>query len=128
MKARIPKAYHDLTPRQKEQLTQYCIEIATEEAKKQEEADCRIILNLYMKMVCCVLHDAFGFGEKRLSCFIGNHRQLFLRQNRLLERGEQIEYLNRRMDEIFKKDGFPQAFIDGLFEEIDIRDKEQNEE
>ena len=128
MKARIPKAYRDLTPKAKEQLQDYIVEIATEAAKKQEEHDCRIILDCYMKMVCCVLHDAFGFGEKRLTMFIGNHRRLFERQNRLVDKGEQTEYLNKRMSEIFKKDGFPQEFIDSLIGRVELKDTPSKEE
>ena len=127
MKARIPKAYRDLTPKAKEQLQNYIVEIATEAAKKQEENDCRIILDSYMKMVCCVLHDAFGFGEERLTLFIGNHKRLFARQSRLVDKGEQQEYLNKRMGEIFKKNGFPQEFMDSLLGEIVIVDAPQEE-
>lgn len=127
MKARIPKAYRDLTPKAKQQLQDYVVEIATEAAKKQEENDCRIILDSYMKMVCCVLHDAFGFGEERLTLFIGNHRRLFARQSRLVDKGEQQEYLNKRMGEIFKKNGFPQEFMDSLLGEIVIVDAPQEE-
>lgn len=127
MKARIPKAYRDLTPKAKEQLQNYIVEIATEAAKKQEENDCRIILDSYMKMVCCVLHDAFGFGEERLTLFIGNHKRLFARQSRLVDKGEQQEYLNKRMSEIFKKNGFPQEFMDSLLGEIVIVDAPQEE-
>ena len=127
MKARIPKAYRDLTPKAKQQLQDYVVEIATEAAKKQEENDCRIILDSYMKMVCCVLHDAFGFGEERLTLFIGNHKRLFARQSRLVDKGEQQEYLNKRMSEIFKKNGFPQEFMDSLLGEIVIVDAPQEE-
>lgn len=127
MKARIPKAYRDLTPKAKQLLQDYVVEIATEAAKKQEENDCRIILDSYMKMVCCVLHDAFGFGEERLTLFIGNHKRLFARQSRLVDKGEQQEYLNKRMSEIFKKNGFPQEFMDSLLGEIVIVDAPQEE-
>lgn len=128
MKARVPKAYRDLTPKAKQQLQDYVVEIATEAAKKQEEHDCRIILDLYMKMVCCVLHDAFGFGEKRLTYFIGNHKRLFARQSKLVSKGEQIEYLNKRMSEIFKKDGFPQEFLDKLLGDIELLDAPEKED
>lgn len=120
MKARIPREYENLTPAQKERLKQYCIKVATEAAMRQEAHDCRVILDIYMKMICCVLHDAFGFGEKRLTYFIGNHRRLFDRQTRLVSRGQQLEYLNRRMGEIFKKDGFPQEFIDDILGEVNL--------
>lgn len=128
MKARIPREYESLPPAQKERLKQYCIDVAMDAARKQEENDCRIILDAYMKMVCCVLHDAFGFGEKRLNYFLGNHRQLFDRQNRLVTKGEQQSYLNRRMSEIFKKDGYPVDFIQTLIGEIEIVDAPQKEE
>jgi hypothetical protein len=122
MKARIPREYESLNPAQKERLKQYCIDVAAEAALKQEEHDCRVILDLYMKQACCILHDAFGFGEKRLTYFIANHKRMFDRQNRLVVKGGQTKYLNARMAEIFKKEGFPQEFLDGLIERIDIID------
>lgn len=122
MKARVPKEYQAMSPRQQERLKNYIVEAALEAASKTEERNCRIILDLYMKMVCCTLHDAFGFGEKRLNYFIGNHRRLFARQNKLVEKGSQLEYLNRRMSEIFKKDGFPQDFVDSILGKVEIVD------
>lgn len=122
MKARIPREYESLNPAQKERLKQYCIDVAAEAALKQEEHDCRVILDLYMKQVCCILHDAFGFGEKRLTYFLANHKRLFDRQNRLVLKGEQAKYLNARMAEIFKKDGFPQDFIDRVIGKVEIID------
>ena len=128
MKARTPKAYENLPKQQQEAIKQYIVEVATEAAKKQEEHDCRLILDIYMKMVCCVLHDAFGFGEKRLNYFIGNHKRLLARQNRLVEKGVQLEYLDKRMTEIFKKDGFPQEFIDSVIGEVELVDPPENKE
>lgn len=127
MKANVPREYEALSPKQKERLKEYCIEVAAKAAQKQEEEDCKVILDLYMKMVCCVLHDAFGFGEKRLKYFLGNHRRLFDRQSRLVSMGQQEEYLNKRMAEIFPKDGYPQAFIAELIGEIRLIDASQEE-
>jgi hypothetical protein len=127
MKARVPKEYQNLSPQQKERLKKYLTDVVTEVTKKQEEHDCRVILELYLKMVCCVLHDAFGFGEDRLTCFIGNHKRLFVTQNKLVDKGEQIEYLNGRMAEIFKKNGFPQDFLDSLIGEIVLKDEDPEE-
>ena len=128
MKAKIPKGYKDLSRKQQEAIKGYIVEIATEAARKQEEHDCRIILDLYIKMVCCVLHDAFGFGEKRLTHFICLHRRLFAKQNKLVTKGEQLEYLDKRMNEIFNKDGFPQKFVDSLIGDIELIDAPEKEE
>lgn len=122
MKARTPKAYQDLPKKQQETIKEYIVEMATQAAKAQEEQDCRVILDIYMKMVCCMLHDSFGFGETRLIRFIGNHKRVFNRQNKLVTRGGQLDYLDKRMSEIFKKDGFPQKFIDDILGEVEIID------
>lgn len=52
---------------------------------------------------------------------IGNHKRLFMRQAKLVSRGEQLQYLDKRMAEIFLKDGFPQKFIDDMLGEVEVR-------
>ena len=128
MKARVPKEWDNLSPGQQKRLKDYLAQVATEVALKQEEQDCRIILDLYMKMVCCVLHDAFGFGEERLTMFLGNHRRLFSKQARLVAKDEQTKYLNQRMAEIFKKNGFPREFMDDLLGSVSLVDPSSKED
>lgn len=120
MKARIPKDFQTLNDRQKKKISDYATEIALEAARKEEERNCRIILDLYMKFTILILHEAFGFGEKRLRMFLGNHRREFRRQYKLVSKGEQIEYLDKRMAEIFRKDGFPQDFVDELIGKVEV--------
>lgn len=117
MKVRVPKPWEKLSPRDQEKLKAFTREVALEAAEKQIEIDGRIMLDIYMKMACLVLHDAFGFGERRLTRYIGNHKRLFHRQAKLVSRGEQLQYLDRRMAEIFKKSGFPQKFVDDMLGE-----------
>ena len=117
MKVRVPKPWEKLSPRDQEKLKAFTREVALEAAEKQIEIDGRIMLDIYMKRACLVLHDAFGFGERRLTRYIGNHKRLFHRQAKLVSRGEQLQYLDRRMAEIFKKDGFPQKFVDDMLGE-----------
>ena len=121
MKANIPKAYHTLPPAQREQIEAYCRSVALEAARETTERDARIMLDLYIKMVCLTLHDAFGFGEKRLNMFLGNHRRLFHRQRKMVQNNTQIDYLNERMAQIFKKDGFPQDFFDDMLGVVEER-------
>lgn len=117
MKVRVPKPWEKLSPRDQEKLKAFTREVALEAAEKQIEIDGRIMLDIYMKMACLVLHDAFGFGERRLTRYIGNHKRLFHRQAKLVSRGEQLQYLDQRMAEIFKKSGFPQKFVDDMLGE-----------
>ena len=128
MRSIVRKEYQNMTPKQQERIKEYIVELAKEAALKQEEHDCRIILDLYMKMVCCMLHDSFGFGEKRLNYFLGNHKRVFNRQNKLVTRGEQLAYLDKRMAEIFPKKGFPKEFIDSIIGEIELIDTSEKGE
>lgn len=123
MKVKIPKSYKQLSHTDQQDLKKFTQEVALEAAEMMLEKDSRVMLDIYMKMACLVLHDAFGFGEKRLTMFIGNHKRLFHRQAKLVQRGEQLKYLNQRMTEIFKKDGFPQKFVDDLLGEVDVEVK-----
>ena len=114
MKPNIPRSWLTLPKKEQKAIEEYVKQVA----EKELEREARIILDLYMKMVCMVLHDAFGWGEKRLNYFLGNHRMMFKRQFKMVKNDTQIEYLNRRMAEIFKKDGFPKEFLDGLLGEV----------
>lgn len=113
MKPNVPRSWLTLPKKEQQAIENYVRGIA----EKEVEREARIMLDLYIKMVCCVLHDAFGFGEKRLTCFLGNHRMLFKRQMKMAKNDTQIEYLNGRMKEIFRKDGFPEEFFVGLLGE-----------
>ena len=121
MKANVPRSYNSLSPAKRNQIVEYAYEVARE----QSEKDGRIMLDLYIKMVCVTLHDAFGFGEKRLNYFLGSHKLLFKRQVRMVSNGTQIEYLDRRMKEIFKKDGFPRQFFDDMLGPAELSDEEK---
>ena len=121
MKVKIPKAYKQLHYDDQQDLKKFTQDVALEAAEKMLERDARIMLDIYMKMVCVMLHDMpDGWGEKRLRMFLGNHKRVFARQFKLVERGEQLKYLNGRMAEIFKKDGFPQDFVDDLLGEVKV--------
>ena len=119
---RIPKAWESLPHKQKEKLTEYMKEVSLEAATDQFNQDVRIVLEAYLKMSCIILHDAFGFGEKRCRMYLGNHRRMFAKQYKLVRDGKQEEYLDGRMAEIFKKDGYPQYFINELIGEVEFRD------
>ena len=121
LNARVPKPYDQLPDKDKEKIRAFVRQVALEAAEVEIQRIARIMLDIYMKMACLVLHDAFGFGEKRLRLYIANHKRLFSRQVKLVQRGEQLEYLNKRMAEIFRKDGFPQKFIDDLLGEVEVR-------
>lgn len=119
MKVRLCKPWERLPRSQREVIAGEMQKILMD----QEEKDMRIMLDLYIKMACVVLHDAFGFGEKRLNMFLGNHKRLFHRQHKMVMDGTQIEYLNRRMAEIFKKNGFPQSFFDNMLGKVIVKEE-----
>ncbi len=60
-------------------------------------------------------------GEMHM--FLGNHKRLFHRQHKMVMDGTQIDYLNRRMAEIFKKGGFPQGFFDNMLGKVIVKEE-----
>ena len=119
MKARLPKSWERLPPREKEVIADGMKQMLVE----QEERDMRIMLDLYIKMACLVLHRAFGFGEKRLGMFLGNHKRLFRIQHKKVVDGTQLAYLNGEMAKIFRKNGFPQGFFDNMLGEVIVTEE-----
>lgn len=119
MNVSIPKSYTALPRKQKEAITEYCRQVALEAAQKTTEKDARIILDLYTKMVCKVLHDTFGFGEKRLYLFLGAHKRLFKEQVKMVSAGTQVPYLNEEMGKIFRKSGYPKEFFEDMLGKVE---------
>ncbi len=116
MKVRPPKEWQSLPQAQKDRIEAHAKQIAIETIHRDE----RIIIDLYIKMVCKTLHDVFGFGEKRLNLFLGNHKMLFREQIKKVRDNTQVDYLNECMARIFKKDGFPQGFFDKMLGEVEV--------
>lgn len=114
MNVRTPKTWESLPPAQRKRIEEYCRGVALEAARETTERDGRIILDIYIKMVCLTLHEVFGFGEKRLTLFLGNHRALFFEQREKVKDNTQLDYLNAEMAKIFRKSGFPQGFFDKM--------------
>ena len=104
----------------KRRIGQQTLRMAMEDQAVQLAADIKCQQMLWGAVIA--LNERFGFGEKRLTYFLANHKRLFDRQNRLVIKGEQTKYLNTRMDEIFKKEGFPQDFIDRIIGKVEIID------
>ena len=115
MKARAPRQWESLSKGDKKIVCDYCLSVLQE----AEDKDMRIMLELFIKMNCALIHDLFGFGEKRLNLYIGNFQMMFREQARLVSKGKQLESLDKRMKKIFRKKGFPQEFVDGIIGKVD---------
>ena len=111
MKVRIPKELSELTPGAQRRVEEYWLKHYSDLL----EGNMRVMLDLYIKMVCLTLHDKLGMGEEELMLFLGHHRELFREQVKMVRSDEQIEYLDGRMAEIFKTNGFPKGFFDKMF-------------
>ena len=109
MNARVPK---ELTPGQRRRAEEWAKSVALDELEHQG----RVMLDIMIKIFCLIMHDGFGYGEKRLLLILGQLRGVFLQQQKLVKEGKQMEYLNQRMAEIFKKGGYPDDYFARMFE------------
>lgn len=109
MKANIPTSYLNIPKREKEAINKTIIEYITNQVN-HEEAE---LQKIWLQYACIVLHRAFGFGEKRLTTFLGNRKKMYRDNAKLADREAQTAFLKEQMDAIFPS-GYPYDFIDRL--------------
>ena len=110
MKSRIPISYLNLPKHEKEAINKM-VQNEINGILCEEEV---VLFTQYTKMLCVVLHDYFGFGEKRLTRVIGNFRMLHRKFRKVKTAKEANEALEKEMKRIFKKGGFPQEYVENL--------------
>lgn len=110
MKARIPKSYTNL-PKQEKKAIDDLVESEINRILSEEEV---VLFTQYTKMLCIVLHDYFGFGEDRLCRVIGCFRMLHRKFRKAKTASEVNSALDKEMERIFKKNGFPQDYVESL--------------
>lgn len=110
MKVRLPKAYLDLSRRDKDIIDEVC-RAEIEERLNKEYAK---LQRIWLKFACIVLNKGFGFGRKRCLLWLANWREAYRLNSRMESSEEQKEYLDEELDRIFKKDGYPEEFVDKL--------------
>lgn len=120
MKARVPKSISDLKPSEIQKIEDFY--------RDQMNKDMMIMLDIYLKMSCAVMHDAFGFGEKRLTAYLGNFRQLFRRHVKLVRAGNQIEVLDKQMRKIFRRSGYPDEFFRSMFADWNVSTNDESQD
>ena len=121
MNVRIAKEWGQLTPASQRRVNDYW----ARQYGELLERNMRIMLDLYLKMACVTMYDDCGMSEEEIYLFLAHHRKQFNEQIKLVRAEEQIEYLNRRMKEIFKERGFPQEFFDKMLGSVESSKNEQ---
>lgn len=112
MKAKMPTSWWRLPIQERESLkkvlSDHCYELVN-----QEEAE---LQEIWIKLSCILLHETFGFGEKRLLRFISRWDRVYRRNARNKNKTAQTEWLALEMSKCFPKGGFPQERIDYMKE------------
>ena len=117
MKAIIPRGFKQLKQSDQNKLMAL--------AEAQVSKNCTIMLDIYLKMSCMVLNEAFGFGEERLNRYLGNYRRLFRKHAKLVKNGEQNEFIDSKMRKVFRKKGYPDEFFRTMVIGWDINTKQE---
>ena len=108
MKCKMHKSWFDLPPSEQAAICK-CFE--SESEKVQVE-----LQEIWLKLACIIMHDKFGFGEKRCLLFLGHWREMYNKNKALNGKEKQTEFLETEMAKIFKQGGFPDKFIERLKE------------
>lgn len=109
MRANIPTSYLNLPKKEKKAIDEVIVKYI-EDQVNHEEAQ---LQKIWIQFACIVLHRAFGFGERRLTTFIGNWKKMYKDSARFGSVEAQEAYLKEHMDKLFPN-GYPYEFIDKL--------------
>lgn len=113
MKANIRRSYNSLPYKEQEKIKQVAYEIAKEQFAK----DLQLIMDQLIKMSCQTLHTTFGFGERRMTYYLGSLRRTFSRNIKANRDGIMLQELDRQMQHIFRRDGYPDALFQQIFQD-----------
>jgi hypothetical protein len=106
MKVRMPKAWEDLCPRDK----QIIAEVKEQEINKYFAK----LQKNWLMLSCMVLHNNFGFGKDRCLLYLANWREMYRINAKLGSDAEQQAWLRGEMDKIFGEGNYPYEYIDKL--------------
>ena len=109
MKANIPKSFQSLPPREKQIIQKMMEETVSDQIDKEEAK----LQKIWLQFACIVLHEAFGFGERRCVTFLGNWKRIYRQNAKFKTEEEQTAWIDERINKIFP-DGYPSEFIDSL--------------
>ena len=112
MKCNMPTSFNKL-PKAEQECIQNALNEQLNHLVDKEEAE---IQEIWIKLACILLHEVFGFGEKRLCRFIIAWNRIYRRNERMQTKEEQAAWLDEELKKCFPKDGFPQMRIDRLKE------------
>ena len=107
MKVKVPRAYHNLPQKQKDSVCEYMKEVALEEATRSYNRDMGIVLEQFMMMCCINLHRNRGCKEEYLRAFLVGFRRIFRENMNYVKKGCQNEMLQKEIEKIFQKNGWP---------------------
>ena len=112
MNAKVYKSFNNL-PRSEQQLL---IDMMNEKVEERVEKENTATIEVMIKLMCIWLHDVFHFSVDDLWLFVGNWKNIFRWNDKMLKDDTQEEELDRRIKEIFGEQGFPQEFVDKLLQ------------
>ena len=114
MKAHLPKSYRNLPKHEKDAIDNL---VKSEINRMLDEEEVTLFAQ-YTKMMCIILHDYYGFGENRLHCVMGNFKTLKRRYRNINTAQEVNPILDKEMERIFKKNKFPEDFVERLQRDV----------
>lgn len=109
---KMPKSWDRLPQYERDIITKIMSDTAYEIADKQL-ADTQ---EVWIKMLCVMLHDFHDMDEEELLRVIANWKRMYRRNQRIETKEEQTAWLDSELARCFPTCGFPQFRIDEMKE------------
>ena len=111
MKSNIPRSWLTLPEREKK-IIYKMLEDKYNEAVDHEEAE---LQKRWLQLACIVLHrQKDRFGKMRCLAFLNGFKRIYKQCERFRSEVETTEWINKELEPIFGKDGYPSEWVDSL--------------
>lgn len=111
MKANIPKSWLSLPEREKKAISKM-VEEEINKTIDHEEAE---LQKRWLQLACIVLHrQKDPFGKMRCLAFLSGFKRIYKQCKRFKSEVEITEWINKELEPIFGKDGYPSEWVDSL--------------
>lgn len=115
-KAKPPRAWLRLREDERQSIIEYvreCLDELVRVNLDHEEAE---LQKTWLKMMCIANHDVLKVGKIRAIRVLYRWKRLYHIVSKLKTNAERDAYLNRELEKIFGKGGYPDEWVDSLEE------------
>jgi hypothetical protein len=115
-KAKPPRVWQRLREDERQAIIDYVRECLAELVRDNLDHEEAELQKTWLKMMCIANHDVLKVGKIRAIRVLARWKRLYHIISKFKTNEERDAYLDRELEKIFGKDGYPEKWVDSLEE------------